>query len=193
VADTLRRAHLIDGVPWRRMAVLVRSAKRQVPLLRRALTNAGVPTMIAGDEVPIAQEPGVRPLLTMLKIALDPSQLDEGVAEELLTGPLGGTDMIGVRRLRRALKIAENEASEGGEARSSGELLVAAVQDVRELTRIEPHVALPAERVAKLLAIAREAIDREAEGTAEDLLWAVWNASCGPCGTPAAWPSGGPI
>jgi superfamily I DNA/RNA helicase/RecB family exonuclease len=173
VADTLRRAHLVDGVPWRRMAVLVRSARRQVPLLRRALTNAGVPTMIAGDEVPIAQEPGVRPLLTLLKVALDPALLDEGVAEELLTGPLGGTDMIGVRRLRRALKIAENEAAEDGvAARSSGELLVAAVQDVRELTRIEPHVALPAERVAKLLAIARES-----EGTAEDVLWAVWNAS----------------
>ncbi|MET7328792.1 ATP-dependent DNA helicase [Nonomuraea sp. NPDC005650] len=172
VADTLRRAHLIDGVPWRRMAVLVRSAKRQVPLLRRALVNAGVPTMIAGDEVPIAQEPGVRPLLTMLRVAMDPAQLDEGVAEELLTGPLGGTDMIGVRRLRRALKIAENEA-EG--TRSSGELLVAAVQDVRELIRVEDHVAVPAERVAKLLAAAREAAQQE--GTAEDLLWAVWHAS----------------
>ncbi|WP_260477849.1 ATP-dependent DNA helicase [Nonomuraea sp. WAC 01424] len=197
VADTLRRAHLIEGVPWHRMAVLVRSAKRQVPLLRRALVNAGVPTMIAGDEVPIAQEPGVRPLLTMLRVALDPAQLDEGVAEELLTGPLGGTDMIGVRRLRRALKIAENEAVAAtsaeddpppagepeeeatgrgpGEARSSGELLVAAVQDARELTRVEPHVALPAERVAKLLAVAREAAAQE--GTAEDLLWAVWHAS----------------
>ncbi|NBE97023.1 ATP-dependent helicase [Nonomuraea sp. KC401] len=187
VADTLRRAHLIDGVPWHRMAVLVRSAKRQVPLLRRALVNAGVPTMIAGDEVPIAQEPGVRPLLTMLRVALDPSQLDEAVAEELLTGPLGGTDMIGVRRLRRALKIAENDAvaalRETGTgdderplaARSSGELLVAAVQDARELTRVEPHVALPAERVARLLATAREAARQE--GTAEDLLWAVWQGS----------------
>ncbi|MFG1704068.1 ATP-dependent helicase [Nonomuraea sp. M3C6] len=193
VADTLRRAHLIDGVPWRRMAVLVRSAKRQVPLLRRALVTAGVPTMIAGDEVPIAQEPGVRPLLTMLKVALDPAQLDEGVAEELLTGPLGGTDMIGVRRLRRALKIAENEAAGEQptedtpaeppsaetplpfEARSSGELLVAAVKDARELTRVEPHIALPAERVAKLLAAAKEAALQQ--GTAEDLLWAVWNAS----------------
>ena len=40
VADTLRRAHLADGVPWPDMAVLVRSATRQVPLLRRALTAA---------------------------------------------------------------------------------------------------------------------------------------------------------
>ncbi len=198
VADTLRRAHLIDGVPWHRMAVLVRSAIRQVPLLRRALVNAGVPTMIAGDEVPIAQEPGVRPLLTMLRVALDVAELDEGTAEELLTGPLGGTDMIGVRRLRRALKIAENEATAADQPpgteptaadppagdepatlpfvpRSSGELLVAAVKDARELVRIEPHIALPAERVARLLATARQAV-RE-QGSAEEVLWAVWQGS----------------
>ena len=41
VADTLRRAHLADGVPWGRMAVLVRSAQRQLPALRRALAAAG--------------------------------------------------------------------------------------------------------------------------------------------------------
>ncbi|MEU6999395.1 ATP-dependent DNA helicase [Nonomuraea sp. NPDC046570] len=206
VADTLRRAHLVDGVPWHRMAVLVRSAARQVPLLRRALVSAGVPIMVAGDEVPLAQEPGVRPLLTVLGVALDPGALDEGVAEELLTGPFGGTDMIGVRRLRRALKIAENEAVQAigdetltsgprgpadglerddalldeGERelsapRTSGELLVAALGDARELVRIEPHVAVPAERVARLLAIAREAV-REG-GTAEEVIWAVWHAA----------------
>lgn len=300
VADTLRRAHLIDGIPWHRMAVLVRSATRQVPLLRRALVTAGVPTMVAGDEVPLAQEPGVRPLLTVLRVAMDAQALDEPVAEELLTGPLGGTDMLGVRRLRRALKIAENEAlladpdpnqapqnpdpqdpaadpqnpapelldpptgsqdptanpqdsaaeprnpmaglregrkkhqnqdakanfgdaagrsadvagrggdvpggfggtasgpedvaerpadvvnvtavgggglrDEGGEvARSSGELMIAALADVRELVRVEPHVARPAERVGNLLQAAREAVRKG--GTAEDVLWEVWNAS----------------
>ena len=41
IADTLRRAHLLDGIPWSSMAVLVRSADRQVPLLRRALATAG--------------------------------------------------------------------------------------------------------------------------------------------------------
>ncbi|MFI6535220.1 UvrD-helicase domain-containing protein [Nonomuraea sp. NPDC050547] len=202
VADALRRAHLIDGVPWHRMAVLVRSATRQVPLLRRALVSAGVPTMVAGDEVPIAQEPGVRPLLTMLRMALYPGELDESVVEELLTGPLGGTDMIGVRRLRRALKIAENEAAATEETateetvteeaagegvsgeeedgpvrsvRSSGELLVAAVLDVRELTRVEPHIAHPAERVAHLLHAAKEAA--KAQSTAEEVLWAIWQGS----------------
>ena len=72
VADTLRRAHLADGVPWGRMAVLVRSAQHQVPSLRRALAAAGVPVTVAGDELPLPDEPGVRPLLTLLRCAVRP-------------------------------------------------------------------------------------------------------------------------
>ncbi|WP_440100514.1 ATP-dependent helicase [Streptosporangium sp. H16] len=211
VADTLRRAHLLDGVPWSRMAVLVRSATRQVPLLRRALVTAGVPVVVGGGEVPLFQEPGVRPLIRLIQVALHPETLDEGVAEELLTGALGGTDMIGVRRLRRALRIAEHEAlanpgehevpdgpgehdaddADDGDGvdemvgrvaerespgpRSSGELMVAALKDARELVRVEPHVALPAERLAGLISAATEAVRQG--GTAEDVLWAVWQAT----------------
>ena len=106
VADTLRRAHLADGVPWGRMAVLVRSAQRQLPALRRALAAAGVPVTVAGDELPLPDEPGVRPLLTLLRCALRPDRLDEETAVELLTGPLGQTDALGLRKLRRALEGA---------------------------------------------------------------------------------------
>ncbi|AWS46655.1 ATP-dependent DNA helicase [Streptosporangium sp. 'caverna'] len=190
VADTLRRAHLLDGVPWSRMAVLVRSATRQVPLLRRALVSAGVPVVVGGGEVPLFQEPGVRPLIRLIQVALHPEILDEALAEELLTGALGGTDMIGVRRLRRTLRIAEHEAlthpderdlvdnsaeRDAAEPRSSGELLVAALKDVRELVRVDPQVALPAERLAKLIAGAAEAVRQG--GTAEDVLWTVWQAT----------------
>ena len=105
VADTLRRAHLADGVPWSSMAVLVRSAARQVPLLRRALTAAGIPVTVAGDELPLADEPGTRPLLLLLRCALRPALLDEQTAAELLCGPLGGTDALGLRRLRRSLGL----------------------------------------------------------------------------------------
>ncbi len=58
IADALRRAHLIDHVPWSSMAVLVRSAVRQVPALQRALSGAGVPVTVAGDELPLADDPG---------------------------------------------------------------------------------------------------------------------------------------
>ncbi|MEU5100363.1 ATP-dependent DNA helicase [Streptomyces sp. NPDC020996] len=67
VADILRRAHLEDGVPWREMAVLVRAGARTIPAVRRALTAAGVPLDIDGDDLPLRHEPAVAPLLTALR------------------------------------------------------------------------------------------------------------------------------
>ncbi|GAA3046239.1 hypothetical protein GCM10020000_27600 [Streptomyces olivoverticillatus] len=54
IADVLRRAHLEDGVPWHDMAVLVRAGSRSIPVLRRALTSAGVPVDVDGDDLPSA-------------------------------------------------------------------------------------------------------------------------------------------
>ncbi|EUA89542.1 uvrD/REP helicase N-terminal domain protein [Mycobacterium ulcerans str. Harvey] len=46
IADALRRAHLVDGVPWSQMAVIVRSVPRVAARLPRALAAAGVPVSI---------------------------------------------------------------------------------------------------------------------------------------------------
>ena len=177
VADTLRRAHLADGVPWSSMAVLVRSATRQVPLLRRALTAANVPVTVAGDELPLADEPGTRPLLMLLRCALRPSELDEQTAVELLCGPFGGTDALGLRRLRRSLQLladADPDQRTQGTP-GNGDMLAAALLDPRDLAMVPDRVAEPAKRVARLLAVARSAI--KAGGSAEDVLWAIWDAS----------------
>src|SRR5579859_5444920 len=173
VADTLRRAHLADGVPWSSMAVLVRSAARQVPLLRRALNVAGIPVTVAGDELPLADEPGTRPLLMLLRCALRPAMLDEQTAAELLCGPLGGTDALGLRRLRRSLGLLAEAA--GDRARGGGDLLAEALLSPRDLVALPDSVAGPARQVARLLAVAKTAI--KAGGNAEDVLWAIWDAS----------------
>ena len=172
IADTLRRAHLAAGVPWSSMAILVRSATRQVPLLRRALSASGVPVSVAGDELPLPEEPGTRPLLTLLRCALRPGTLDEQIATELLTGPLGGTDALGLRRLRRWLKMAAETASSPA---AGGDLLAAAILDPRELIMVPRTVAAPAEKLARLLSVAQDAI--AAGRSAEETLWAVWDAS----------------
>ena len=172
VADTLRRAHLADGVPWSSMAVLVRSAARQVPLLRRALTAAGVPVTVAGDDLPLADEPGTRPLLLLLRCALRPSVLDDQTAAELLCGPLGGTDALGLRRLRRSLGLLADAA---GDRDRTADLIAGALLDPRDLIGVPDGVAGPARRVAGLLAVARDAITDG--GNAEDVLWAIWAAS----------------
>ncbi|MER7080793.1 UvrD-helicase domain-containing protein, partial [Saccharopolyspora kobensis] len=49
VADQLRRAHLLDEIPWSEMAVVVRSTGLSLPVLRRALLAAGVPIALPVD------------------------------------------------------------------------------------------------------------------------------------------------
>jgi superfamily I DNA/RNA helicase/RecB family exonuclease len=68
IADLLRRAHLEQHVPWSDMAVLVRAGSRSLPGLRRALTSAGVPVELDGDDLPLHAEPAVTPLLTALRL-----------------------------------------------------------------------------------------------------------------------------
>ncbi|MEX1657343.1 ATP-dependent DNA helicase [Streptomyces pseudovenezuelae] len=93
IADILRRAHLEDGVPWGEMAVLVRAGSRTIPTVRRALTAAGVPLDIDGDDLPLRHEPAVAPLLTALRAVataeaagsaagLEEVRPDEGAAPE---------------------------------------------------------------------------------------------------------------
>ncbi|HEV7625461.1 MAG TPA: ATP-dependent DNA helicase, partial [Streptomyces sp.] len=67
IADLLRRAHLEEGIPWGEMAVLVRAGGRSIPAVRRALTSAGVPLDVDGNDVPLRHEPAVAPLLTALR------------------------------------------------------------------------------------------------------------------------------
>ncbi|MDN5919732.1 MAG: ATP-dependent helicase, partial [Pseudonocardia sp.] len=103
IADRLRRAHLVDGVPWSEMAVLSRSARRTLPALRRALAAAGVPIAAPPDELPLSRQPSVVPLLLVLRGAGRPSTIDADLAVALLTSPLGSGDPMRMRRLRRGL------------------------------------------------------------------------------------------
>jgi superfamily I DNA/RNA helicase len=119
IAARLREAHLVDGVPWSQMAVLVRSTVRSMPVLRRSFGAAGVPIAVAAQELPLAGQPAVRPLLTLLGCVADPDSIGEEQAVELLGSVLGGADVIGLRRLRQALRRAELDA---GGLRQSGPL-----------------------------------------------------------------------
>ncbi|MEV4691734.1 PD-(D/E)XK nuclease family protein [Micromonospora echinospora] len=173
LAHALREAHLLDGMPWSRMAVLVRSTGRQLPSLRRALHTAGVPTVVHGEDLPLHLQPAVAPLLLLLRCALEPDRLDEEAAVALLHSPLGGADPLAERRLRQGLRAL---ALAGGDRRPSGDLLVEALRDPAELSTIERRWAAPAQAVAHLLETARQAAAAPG-ATVEDVLWAVWRES----------------
>jgi superfamily I DNA/RNA helicase/RecB family exonuclease len=173
LAHALREAHLLHGVPWSRMAVLLRSTSLQLPSIQRALAAAGVPTVTHAEDLPLHLQPAVAPFLLLLRCALDPGALDEEAAVALLHSPLGGADPLAERRLRQGLRAL---ALAAGDRRSSGELLVDAVRDPAGLDVVERRWAAPAQTVARLLQAAREAAAAPG-ATAEQVLWSVWQES----------------
>ncbi|MFF0365207.1 ATP-dependent helicase [Streptomyces fungicidicus] len=193
IADILRRAHLEDGVPWNEMAVLVRAGARTLPTVRRALTSAGVPVDVDGDDLPLRHEPAVAPLLTALRAvaaaeadgpadtgadaAAAPCWLATETALTLLTSPLAGMDAADLRRLGRALR-EEVRAAGNPLPPPSDELLARALAEPERLAVHDPAYARGAQRLGALLSRARERL--AGGGTAEETLWDLWD------GTP--WP-----
>ena len=170
IASELRHRHLRDGVAWHDMAVLVRSATRSLPLLRRVLTASGIPIASAADELPLTAEPAATALLTALRCAADATALTAEVAHELLTGPLVGADPAVLRRLARHLRAAARAAGQA-QPPSSSEVLRAAVASASMLAALPETLAWPARRLGELLIAAR------AEPDPESALWAIWSRS----------------
>ncbi len=188
LADLLRRAHLEDGIEWHDMAVLVRSGRTSIPGLRRALGAAGVPVEVASDDVALARDPAVLPMLDALRAVLNLDNedrdhveyVDPGRAEALLMGPLGGLDAGDVRRLGRQLRGREKDLAHlaGTPPRTSRELLRDAVLKDEFLDGLPGPAVERARALHTLLVRARAELDEGA--TAEEVLWTLWSGTSWP-------------
>ncbi len=191
IANLLRRAHLYDGLAWEDMAVLVRSGRRQIPVIARSLVAAGVPVRVAGDEIGLASAEAVRPLLLALEILSNPERLDVSSAVQLLESPLGGLHAVEVRRVGRALREAERAELAGAELpRSSGELLREAMLDPSQFDLCLP--SLEVGRARDLAGLLRTAGAALAEGaSAHEALWTLWQGTHWPSRLTAQVEAGG--
>ena len=82
-ADHFLRLHVLHGVPYRDMAVIVRSGS-QLSALTRQLSALGVPTTTSAAETPLREEPAVIPLLHALRLLL--------AAQDAVAEPDGALD-----------------------------------------------------------------------------------------------------
>ncbi|WP_350349514.1 PD-(D/E)XK nuclease family protein [Agromyces sp. G08B096] len=171
IAALLRERHLLGGIPWSSMAVVLRSGG-DVPAFERALALADVPTAGAVARMPLRDAPVAAALLRAASLALGRDELTGPLAVDLLTGPLGRLDAVGLRRLRLALR--HEELAAGGD-RTADELLVDALDAPGGFETIDAAPARRAGRLAKLLAAARGVATRG--GTIEEVLWALWDGS----------------
>ncbi|WP_110293459.1 PD-(D/E)XK nuclease family protein [Nocardia tenerifensis] len=152
IADHLRRAHLTGGVPWSRMAVIVRSVPLSLPPLRRALLAAGVPVQQPALDTPLARRRGAAWMLLSLRALLageKGSAFEPEDALDLLAGPLGGADQITLRRLRRGVRRSVLE-SERSRARSGREAEYSEPEPERAVESSERSARLPEPSPASL-------------------------------------------
>ena len=171
IARELRERHLLRGVPWNEMAVIVRSGAQTAPI-RRALALAEVPARTTVGGTALRDDRAARALLTVIDVGIGRSPLTPVLAIELLLSPFGGIDRLSLRRLRLALR-AEEVA--GGGNRASDELLVEALAAPGRFATIDHRIGRSADRLAQTLAELRT---RYAEhDTIEELLWLAWDRS----------------
>jgi RecB family exonuclease len=150
------------------MAVVVRS-RSQLEVVRRSLALAEVPVRSSLGGAALRDDRAARALLTLVDVAIGRAPLTAENATELLLGPFGGLDRLGLRRLRLALKAEEFS---GGGARTADELLVEGLAAPGRFVTIDHRVGRAAEKLAGTLASLRDS-----DGSIEELLWVAWERS----------------
>lgn len=168
VARELRERHLQAGVPWSELAVIVRSSAH-IAVIARALSLAEVPVRTSAAATALREDPAARALLAVVEAGIGRTPLTGALAAELLTGPFGGLDRLGLRRLKLALR-AEEVA--GGGRRTADALLAEGLAAPGRFVTIDHRVGRAAARLASTLALLRDS-----DGSIEELLWIAWEQS----------------
>jgi superfamily I DNA/RNA helicase/RecB family exonuclease len=165
IAYQIKRAHLMQGIPYSDMAVIVRSHSVASSSIRRALGQASVP--VAGDAEALAHNSSIAPFLLLARVATGQQPLNLDTCEKLLTSAFGGATSISLRRTRAALLAARDESVD---TRTGTQMMIDAINDGD--IPIEDKAEL--QRVAELLSLARKSIAPK-NATIHDLLWAIWD------------------
>ena len=90
IARLLRERHLEHGVPWRDLAVVVRS-NAQVPAVVRSLALAEVPARTTAAGRALREDPAARALIRLVDVGIGRTAMTPALATELLLGPFGGS------------------------------------------------------------------------------------------------------
>ncbi|RRO90357.1 ATP-dependent helicase [Corynebacterium bovis] len=174
VTDHVRRAHVVDEVPWSRIAVIVRSVA-DIPALRRTLLSHGVPVTVDPTSVVLAEQQLVSVLLLALEALLRP--LTTAEVQRLVESPLGGADPVMVRRLERSVARAVlGTGMRAMECVSRIVLREATPTEEQQWTRFfGPREQGVLDRIRAVVDAGRDA--HRAGGSVETVLWKVWQAA----------------
>jgi superfamily I DNA/RNA helicase len=192
IAYQFRKAHLMDGVPWSEMAVILRSPGAAVTALQRAFAANNIPLGMSAGATTLTENPLVRPLLSLAQIAIGSLTLTSSnwpIVEELLRSEIGGADALSLRAMRLRLvrehqiQLAENQELE---PQSSTDLILEAIKshDLFIMGAIPLEEMQPIARLRTLITAGRTSLKKSRD--ISDLLFAIWSAALDFDGAPLA-------
>jgi superfamily I DNA/RNA helicase len=112
VARELRRIHVVEHVPWRDLAVIVRRSGPHVAGQLRALDDANVPRTTTGAGLSPAAAPATLPYVLALRwIVAGPDQRDD-LVESVLTSELGRISPASARSLLRLARAGRGRPAD---------------------------------------------------------------------------------
>lgn len=165
IAYQIKRAHLMEGVAYSDMAIILRSHNTTATAIRRSLGQSGIP--VAGDREAIAANAAIAPFLLLARVAVGSQPLNLDTCERLLLSEFGGATSISLRRIRTALLKSRDEASD---PRTGTQMIIDAIDKgdipIEEVSELR--------RVHELLTAARASM-RKKNPSIHDLLWAIWS------------------
>lgn len=200
VLQQVLEAHHKHGVPWNRIAVLVRSGA-EMKSLARVLDAHGVAVARSISDTVLHEEPAIRPLLRLLEVAglsQDAAGLNYQDVVALLSSAYGAVDAVQLRRLHQELLTLDRSLGEDAPQLtqpddfaelSRAELLllhvvttegVAEQLQAMESAQSEKFgwILRPLDRIRRMAHAARTAIrDENLAGEPEQALWQVWEAA----------------
>ena len=170
IAHQFRSAHLLKGVPYSQMAVVLRSPGAQVSALVRAFASSSIPVEIDAAALSLADNPAIKPIITIAQIALGELKLIPGnweQIEELLKSEFAGADAISIRQMRIALtKEQKNEV-----IKSSTELMLDAL--TAPTTDLPWEQLTSLKRINDLIKEAKKVLNKSQD--ISDLLWSIYS------------------
>lgn len=170
IAHAFRSAHLLEGVPWGEMAVILRSPGAQVSALQRAFAIHGIPVDIDSDALALADNPAITSFLMVAQLVLGSVEISIAnwpIIEELLFSELAGADAISLRQMR--IQLAKIRGDD--DVRTVTAMMVDAL--TMPVTDLPWEQLQPLKRLRDLIVSAKKALMDSP--TIDDLLWAIWS------------------
>lgn len=180
IAHHFHSLHLGEGIPYNKMAIILRSPGARSATLRRTLGALGIPIAQDSNSIPLILQSAISPMILIARIGLAHSDerrreiLTPENVESLLLSPFAGGDPLTLRRMRYTLlKMRDIDHDQSEEKQQNTheilrDLLLTPMAD------FDWNEFAAAKRISDLITVSIKAANRKA-AQSENVLWEIWD------------------